>query len=141
MEEADLAKVDESPFVAWLLEQNYGALLDELDEGLTELNRHVRELVKSGTLTLTIGVSTKGARLIISDDVKVKLPKPDKTSQLYYVDDDGVLHTEDPKQERLDLQILTPATPLRRVVNEDTGEITDPAADIDKAIKKKGSAE
>lgn len=81
-----------------------------LEEVSIELNRLVKAIVESeankpsGTVTLTLTVQrstqTMGA-VVITPEVKAKLPKEPKYGALLFADDDGVLSTRDPNQREM----------------------------------------
>lgn len=104
--------MDPNPFNQVLLEIRQGSLHAELSERLQELVAAVAEQEKAGSLTLTIRVSPAGRRTAqyeISDDVSVKLPKPERGSSLFFALD-GNLSRSDPRQPQLPLQEV-PARP------------------------------
>jgi hypothetical protein len=103
------------PFAAWLHEHRGGALHSELGEKLAELSVACLDNEKGGTLTVTIKVKpakVDGA-LIFEDEVKVKVPEPDRGGAIWFPDSNGNLSRRDPRQ---------PELPGVRVVgNEETG--------------------
>jgi hypothetical protein len=97
------------PFSQFMLEQRRGALHAELSDVLREVVAAVQDHGKAGSLTLTIDVKpgAKGTRtLVVSDAIKTKIPQGERPSALFFADDAGNLHREDPTQ---------PELPLRRV--------------------------
>lgn len=109
------------PFADWLTEQREGSLSFELSEGMNELVESVNATGKPGTLTLTVKVKpvSKGAvgSVMVSDDVKVKVPQADRSEALYFVDRDANLRRTNPAQPQL---------PLR--------EVGKPAAETDEKV-------
>ena len=81
-----------------------------LEELSVELNQAVKAVIESEaskpsatvTLTLTVQRSTQtmGA-VVITPEVKAKLPKEPKFGALLFADEDGVLSTRDPNQREM----------------------------------------
>lgn len=89
------------PFADWLREQSNGKTHDELSEALHDLVARVRDTGKKGTVSLTISVATmKGDLdvLVVSDEIKLRLPEHDRKASLYYPDKNGNLTRNDPNQ-------------------------------------------
>lgn len=80
-----------------------GHLSDELNDKLRELVLAVAQSGKSGSISLTIKIkpASKGGPLEVHDDVKMTLPRPDRSSTYLYNTDDGGLTRNDPAQEEL----------------------------------------
>jgi len=94
------------PFNGFLADQRGGALHAELTERLAEVTAAVIEHGKAGSLTLTIKISQqKGAEraVIVADDLKVKVPAPERGESLFFADEDGNLSRRDPRQPALPL--------------------------------------
>lgn len=89
------------PFIDWLREQAKGTTQDELSEGLHDLIARVQDTGKKGSLSLTITVAPlKGDNhvLVVSDEIKLRLPEHDRQSSLFYPDKHGNLSRKDPGQ-------------------------------------------
>lgn len=116
------------PFADVLLELNAGLTHTELSDGLNELVQAVKLYGKSGTLTLSIKVRpagrNAGSTVMITDDVKLKLPEGERADSVFFVDTDGNLTRNPPGQERLPLREV-PGAVLIDLPNADpqTGEI------------------
>ncbi len=91
-------------FAAWLQEQAKGATHAELGEALYDLVARVKDTGKAGTLTFTIKVEPwkqdRGV-LIVSDEIKLKLPEFARQPSIFYRDDNGNLTRENPDQPEL----------------------------------------
>lgn len=94
------------PFAAVLQEQRQGGLHSELSEQLAELVAAVAAHGKAGSLTVTLNVkpAEMPGAIVVSDDVKSKVPQPDKPASLFYSDDHGNLSRRDPRQPELPLR-------------------------------------
>lgn len=111
------------PFATWLLEQSGGKTHEELSEALYDLVARVRDTGKKGSVSLTVSVGTlKGddSVLVVSDEIKLRLPEHDRKASLFYPDKDGNLTRRDPNQLTLDGLREVPAG-----VNPFTGEINE----------------
>lgn len=89
------------PFADWLREQSKGATHDELGEGLHTLIQRVRDTGKKGSIVLTVTVERlKGDHdvLVVSDEIRLKLPEHDRKASLFYPDENGNLSRTDPNQ-------------------------------------------
>lgn len=111
------------PFASWLREQSAGRTHDELSEGLHDLIARVRDTGKRGAITLVVTVETlKGDAdvLVVSDEIKLKLPEHDRNASMFYPDKHGNLTRTDPRQLTFDElhEVPPPAG-----VNTRTGEI------------------
>jgi hypothetical protein len=106
------------PFAEWLHEQRQGLLAVELGEALNELVEAVQLHGKAGALTLVIAIKPAGKgghTVVVSDDVKVKLPAGERGDSIFFVDGEMNLSRHDPHQQTL---------PLREV-DRDTGTVRD----------------
>lgn len=104
------------PFADWLHDQGRGVLAAELSDRLNELVEAVALHGKAGSLTLVIKVAPAGKNghtVVVSDEVKSKLPEGDREDSIFFVDEHCNLTRHDPRQQSL---------PLREV-DRDTGEI------------------
>lgn len=109
------------PFADWLREQSRGMTHDELSEALRDLTARVRDTGKKGSLQLTVTVATlKGETdvLVVSDEIKLRLPEHDRKASLFYPDADGNLTRTDPNQLTFESLREVPAN-----VDPKTGEI------------------
>lgn len=89
------------PFADWLREQSGGNSHDELSEALHDLVQRVRDTGKAGSLQFTIKVGTmKGDKdvLVLTDEIKLRLPEHDRKPSLFYADKNGNLSRTDPNQ-------------------------------------------
>jgi len=95
------------PFLETLRELNNGHTLDELAFALNEVVTGVRDHGGAGKLTLTRTVksASKGDRsaLIVTDEIKTKVPKPDNAATVFFPDADNNLLRTNPKQPDLPL--------------------------------------
>ncbi|MFT4225336.1 hypothetical protein [Micropruina sp.] len=93
------------PFADWLREQANGKTHNELGEALWDLIARVEETRKKGTLALTITVEpmpkSDGNVLVISDNIQLKLPEFKRDASVAYVDRNGNLSRNNPRQPTL----------------------------------------
>lgn len=120
---AEPKEPESRPFSTWLLEQSGGKTHDELSDALHDLVARVRDTGKKGSVSLTVSVAPLSGDtdvLVVSDEIKLRLPEHDRKPSLFYPDKDGNLSRRDPNQLSFDS--------LREVpegVNPLTGEIKD----------------
>lgn len=104
-------------FREWIEQHRDGVLASEVTAAMAEVAAAVMDTGKKGKVTLTIDIGPLGKgssrTLIVGDDVKTKVPEHDREEAIWYADDDGGLHKNDPAQLRMEL----------RDVDEDTGEV------------------
>lgn len=112
------------PFADWLREQSKGKTHDELSDALHDLIAKVRDTGKKGTLALVVTVSPLKDDidvLVVSDEIKLKLPEHDRKASMFYPDEHGNLSRTDPHQLTFDSLKEVPA-PTHHHDNDDTQE-------------------
>jgi hypothetical protein len=96
------ANTEPQDFLAWLASQADGRTVAELSDGLAELVRRVNDTGKKGSIALTIVVEPMkqgdGRTMVVKDSINLKLPEYDRTASIYFTDEDGHLHRNDPRQ-------------------------------------------
>lgn len=110
------------PFCDFLNEQARGKSHVELSEGLRDLVARVKDTGKKGTLTYVVSVAQSEIpdALIISDEIKVRMPEYPRDASLFFTDSDGNLVRSDPNAMVFEsLREVPPAG-----VNPKTGEVT-----------------
>ena len=114
------------PFADVLLELNHGDTHDELSIGLNELVQAVGLYGKPGSLTFTVKVRSAGragsGTVMITDEVKLKMPEGDREDSVFFVDRQGNLTRHPPGQERLPLREVPGAVVIDPPVDEQTGD-------------------
>jgi hypothetical protein len=106
-------------FSSFVIEQRNGALHAEASDELATLVKAVQDHNKAGSIQITIHVKpgSKGTNtLVVSDEVKIKAPQPDRPATLFFPDENGDLHRSDPRQQQLPMRRVQvgPPAPLRR---------------------------
>lgn len=92
------------PFLDYLREHRSGLTHAELSEAMQQLVAAVVEERKGGEITLKIVVKPQGdGAVMVTDEVKVKLPKPSKGGSLFFVTPENNLVRQDPRQSNLPL--------------------------------------
>lgn len=94
------------PFADWLRELAHGKTHDEMSEAIWDLTQRVRETGKKGSVQLTIAIEpmpkTDGkGPLVINDEIKLRLPEFNRDASVAYVDGNGNLARNDPRQPEL----------------------------------------
>ena len=115
------------PFATWLREQP-GGLHDEISIALADLGKAVSEYRSKGSIVLTIkmGPVAKNDRSVVetTTDIKRNLPEADRAVGIFFTDDDGNLHRDDPRQIRFDnLEAVPTDDGIIHTVDSETGEI------------------
>lgn len=116
------------PFADWLREQSGGDTHEELGDGLHDLIAKVRDTGKAGTLTLTVTIKPLKDDLnvlIVTDEIKLKLPEHDRKGSMFYADDHNNLVRQDPRQLSFDSLREVPPPTTHADVDTATGEIKD----------------
>ncbi len=115
------------PFADVLRELSRGDSHDELSEALHDLIGRVTDTRKTGTIVYTIKVGPmKGTEdaLLVSDQIKLKLPEHDRQSSIFYADDHGNLSRSDPNQLQFESLVQVGNGNDRELVDLSTGETT-----------------
>lgn len=93
---------DIRPFDQVLRELGEGATLTELSEALWDVVQRVQDTAKAGSLTLSLHIGFDGAgRLVVKDEVKVKLPEYSRPETRFFTDRVGNVSRRDPNQPEL----------------------------------------
>lgn len=100
-------------FHNFLEEFAHGAVNRRLTHRLTELVKACNETGEKGSLTIKISVAAKGSQAQVSIGVKTSKPEGALPGDMYFTDQDGKLHTEDPRQKKLPFKSIKPS----RVIN------------------------
>jgi hypothetical protein len=110
------------PFLDWLREQSQGKTADELSEGLHTLIDKVRETEKKGSITLkvTVAYDSQARHARRHRQHHYRLPEHDRPTTIWYLDHDGNLTRNDPRQ--LAFEALREVPPPAGV-DPKTGEI------------------
>ncbi len=107
-----------SNFFNTLRDMRAGHTIDELDAALIATVAAVKDVGKTGTLTLTVTVKPaskgNGAALLIEDKITTKLPEFDRGATIFFADDNYHLTRHDPSQKELDLRVV-PETEINEI--------------------------
>lgn len=110
------------PFADFLREQSGGNTHDEMSECLHDLVSRVRDTGKKGSVQLTITVAPMKDdidTLVVSDEIKLKLPEHDRKASIFYPDANGNLSRRDPRQLDFDsLREVPDDTPDRSKIKD-----------------------
>lgn len=106
------------PFAELLTLLDHGAAHAEASRVLHDLSNAVRDTGKAGNMTIRVELKPlKGStsQLVVSAQVGSKLPKSEPAAAVFFIDDDGNLTRNDPKQLSIDgLRVVEPK-PTRTV--------------------------
>ena len=94
------------PFAAFIQEQRNGGLHGELSDSLAELVLAVAEHRQKGVLQLQVIVTPNadGVTVTVADKVKLTLPEGERGAAIFFVDEDGNLSRQNPRQIELPLR-------------------------------------
>ncbi len=98
-----------------LTQLNGGGFMAEASDRLTELVQAINETGKAGSITLQIGIKPtqgKASALVFVSKITAKIPAIHPDATLMFTDEDGELHTEDPRQLKLDLRPVDTSAPF-----------------------------
>lgn len=98
-------------FVEWLAEHRNHGLVLELEEAWRAVNRAVIEHHKPGSLVLKLAIKPTDVQggIHAHDEVKGTVPQATRQAAFYFVDADGDLHRNDPRQMQFgDLKEVPP---------------------------------
>jgi hypothetical protein len=112
-----------SEFLQTVKEIRRGGLVSDLEAQLADLVMGVRETGRKGQLVLTLTVAPASAgnveTLLVTDDVKLKRPKPVLGSTIFFATPDNTLRRNDPRQPELKgLREVVPMTPSKDAKQE-----------------------
>ena len=113
---SNATRTDEpTAFNKFLIDLRGGRTSNDLTRALSDLASAVASTGKPGTLTLTVKLKPdksieENGMVLIEDTIKVTRPEPDRASTIMYVNTDGGVSRQDPKQYSFD--------DLKKVPNE-----------------------
>jgi len=91
-----------------LREVRGGLVVSELSQKLGEVVGAVRATGKGGKLTLELKIrpASKGETVcvMVEDEIKVSLPKPEKATSVFYATESNLLERSDPRQKEFELR-------------------------------------
>ncbi|MEU0465063.1 hypothetical protein ABZ215_13750 [Amycolatopsis sp. NPDC006131] len=91
-------------FAVFITQAGKGKTHRELTAALQEVTKSVLQTLKPGKITLTLTFKPqKGVEgaLLITDQVTTSIPRFDRPASIFYADDTGGLHRNDPRQPSL----------------------------------------
>jgi hypothetical protein len=116
-ETGEILEEETRPFAEWLEDQRSGLTHAELTNSLKELVEAVNAYGKGGSLTFTIKMEPAGDGMVaVKDEIKLKAPLPDRSINIFYVDDGMNLRRDNPRQQQLDLrEVPVPRADIREI--------------------------
>jgi hypothetical protein len=117
--------LESNGFARLLQLQREGDCQAEASVKLAELVERVRLVGKPGKLRLELTVTpanNSGDAVTVLDELTTKLPAMPRANSLFFLDDTGGLHRDNPKQMKLELKAVAgaetaPPAQLKQVVN------------------------
>jgi hypothetical protein len=101
------------PFADWLRELQRGKVHDEMSVALRDLVNKCKETGKGGTISIAFKLTPAkgdGDMLLVTDDIKVSAPKPERKPSYFWADDNGNLSRDNPNQLSFDSLTVVPPT-------------------------------
>jgi hypothetical protein len=95
---------NQQELATFLVQHNKGTAHDKVSQELREAVAAVQEQGKAASVSLTVKIEPfKGNPDVLSTTItsSAKIPKPSPKPGIYYPDDDGGLHRNDPRQREL----------------------------------------
>jgi len=96
----------DSAFLTLLQHHRSGQILSDLSAAMREVTEAAQLQGKPAAITLKITVkpaSNACGAVVVVDDIKTKLPTPEKKGSFFFSDDAGNLFRDDPRQKELPL--------------------------------------
>lgn len=92
------------PFATFLLETNKGRSHEELSAGLHEVIAEVLNTGKAGSISYRVDIKPAAGvenMVTITDQIVRKVPRGERATSMFFVDDDGNLCRNDPRQQSI----------------------------------------
>lgn len=104
-------------FKKFISEHDHGTTAELSGERMQRVTRavlaHVGSSKAKGKVVLTLDIEKAGdGRAQITASIKSTEPQPGSASHTYFTDEEGNLHTQDPRQLSMPTRVLEP-TPIR----------------------------
>lgn len=91
-------------FAAVLRQHNKGVAYAELCKALAEVTAACKKTGKKGSVSLTLSIEPQpkmGNVIKLTDSIRTKVPAPDRVGSMWYPDEQGGLHRNNPEQHEL----------------------------------------
>ena len=95
-------------FDSLMRNQRGGDFQNEVSRAVMEAVQAVKEQRKPATVTIKLVMKPANAdvsAMSVTDEVVVKLPKPEKANSLFFTTDENLLVTDNPRQRKLEFSI------------------------------------
>lgn len=104
---------DANGFLSMLQLLDKGVFIAAAGEAQAEVLKAIRATGQKGKLTITLDIvpvpKTEGAQVSITPSLKVTTPKQSARAKLFFTDEDGTLHRNDPNQTEMSFAVKAPA--------------------------------
>lgn len=91
--------------ITTLTDQRKGKFLIEASEALADVVKACRATGKKGSVTIKLKIKPTDQEIMVMDEIKTEIPKPDAAASVFYDDEEGNLSREDPNQGDLPFEI------------------------------------
>ena len=98
-------------FESVLRNQRKGELLNEMSEAIQKATQAVKEHMKPAVVILKITIAPADGNadaVSVVDDVDLKVPRPSRSSSLFFTTDDNRLVRDNPNQTEMKLEVAKP---------------------------------
>lgn len=105
----------------YLRQVRKGVLIDKADAAIAEVVKAVLATGKPGSITINLTVKPNAGasdQILLSGDVKRKVPEGVIPDAIFFTDDDGFLHRMDPRQLEITYQGNKPGVDMPAVARE-----------------------
>ena len=113
--------IDKNPSITTVVSSmREGKFQEEISEKFNDLVQQVIVHRKAGSITITLNVKPgeyADNDVVIFDNVTAKIPQPTKRPGIFFSDEEGVLSSENPKQQSLKLEEPVRGKANSKVVN------------------------
>jgi hypothetical protein len=99
-------------FDSLMRNQRNGEFQNEVSRAVMEAVEAVKAHRKPATVKITLRLEPANvdvSAMSITDEVDVKLPKPEKENSLFFTTDENLLVTDNPKQRKLEFDVVQTA--------------------------------
>lgn len=111
---SDAPPID-AAFLTLLQLHRSGQALNDLGAAMREAIESAQTTGKPAVITFKVAFKPAGngsGAVVVADDVKLKLPIPEKVTSFFYCDEHGNLHRNDPNQRELPLRTIQGGAPV-----------------------------
>lgn len=102
----------DSGILSLLQHHRGGQILTDLSHAMRQATESAQLMGKKSAITLKINIDpakNAAGAVVVTDDIKITLPKEEKKGSFFFSDDKGNLYRDDPRQKELPLRVIESA--------------------------------